>query len=106
MQDFIAGSAAVVEDRLADAYEMLKGAVGVLPIIGEEARLKAKYAQAQADSLAGTATDSGTSILSAASKSVTSLASVASASASSAVFDAISSASSAWNVAGASYSSV
>ncbi|KAK4704007.1 hypothetical protein P7C70_g2212, partial [Phenoliferia sp. Uapishka_3] len=126
IKDWISGTVGVVEGGLGDAVDLLKGAVGAGAIFGEEARLKAKYASAQADSLYGSADDtegylsgasrSATSLASQASKSGYSAASVASASGSSIAGEAASalssgalqlssSASSVWSVASASYSS-
>lgn len=63
MQDFLSDKVELVEETLGGVYGMLKDVVGVLPIVGEEARLKGKYASSQADAIVGSASSSGTSIL-------------------------------------------
>lgn len=109
LKDWISGTVGVVEDSLGDAVELLKGAVGAGAVFGEEARLKAKYASAQAESLYGSATPAANpddSYLSGASRSATSLASQASKSGYSVASDASKSGYSAASVASASGSSL
>lgn len=63
VQDWLAESVNVVEETVGGVVDLLKGAVGSVPILGEEARLKGKYAAQQADAIHGTVSASGTSAL-------------------------------------------
>lgn len=88
-------------DAASHVVELLQGAVGVLPALGEEARLKGKYGASQAESLYGTASKSAEGYASQASRSVTSLSSQVS----QAAVDVANMASSGWSVGAASLSS-
>lgn len=111
VKDWLSGSLGAVEGAFGDVVDLLKGAVGVGAVagVGEEARLKAKYGNAQAESIYGTASGSATSLASQVSASAVSAANVVTASGSSLVsslvLEASSSASSVWSAAGASLSS-
>lgn len=63
IQDWVTESVSVAEEKLGEVVDLLKGAVGSVPLVGEEARLKAKYAGQQAQAIHGTASASGNSVL-------------------------------------------
>lgn len=106
VKDWLSGSYGAVEGAFGDVVDMIKGAVGAGAIVGEEARLKGKYGNAQAESIYGTASGSATSLASQISASGYSAASAVSASAASVVGYAGSSVSSAASQASASGSSL
>ena len=62
-KDFVVDSLFALRDRLFDTLHVFKGYTSYLPLVGEEAKLRAKYAKVQADAISGKITPSGTPIV-------------------------------------------